>query len=103
MMIRTILLCAALLGLGAGCPSGNKQPPKTEGDGTLGGGKKPVSLFGNNERLAQADATPEVPYLIQIVAYRITVPAGACSRSEEFWRHVDERVVDVGTYESLYK
>lgn len=105
MMIKKLLPCVALLALvTAGCPSNSKPPPKAEGNEALGG-KKPVSLFGGDQRLVQAspDATPDVPYLIQIVAFKITVPAGACSRSDEFWRHVDERAVDVGTYETLYK
>jgi hypothetical protein len=93
-----------MLGFGAGCPSGNKPPPpKNDGDAALGGGKKPVGLFAANERLVQADATPDVPLLIQVVGFKITVPAGACSRSDEFWRHVDEKAVDPGTYETLYK
>jgi hypothetical protein len=104
MTLKQLLPCLALLTLVTGCPSNNKPPPKADGNDALGG-KKPVSLFGGDERLVQpsADATPDVPYLIQIVAFKITVPAGACSRSDEFWRHVDERAVDVGTYETLYK
>jgi hypothetical protein len=31
------------------------------------------------------------------------IPLGAISRSEEFWKHVDEERVDVGTYDLLRK
>jgi hypothetical protein len=49
------------------------------------------------------DAVPRQEYLIQLTSYRITVPAGAVSRSDEFWKHIDEHAVDVPTYEQLYK
>src|SRR4051812_48972605 len=104
MNTRMLLLCASMLGLASGCPSGNKPPPPKSGeDAALGGAKKPVTLFGGNERLVQADATPDVPLLIQVVGFKITVPAGACSRSEEVWRHVDEKAGGGGAYETLYK
>ena len=35
--------------------------------------------------------------------YQITLPLGAVSRSEEFWKRVDEQGVDIGTYDLLQK
>ena len=40
---------------------------------------------------------------MQLEIYRLRVPQGAISRSEEFWKHVDEQQVDVGTYDLLRK
>ena len=64
---------------------------------------KPAQFFPSVAQTIQADATPAVPYLVQVLAYKITLPAGAVSRSDEFWKHVQETVVDVPTYELLYK
>jgi hypothetical protein len=35
--------------------------------------------------------------------FQLRMPLGAISRSEEFWKHVDEQRVDVGTYDLLRK
>src|SRR5688572_1653631 len=35
---------------------------------------------------------------VQLEMYQLTVPHGAISRSEEFWKRVDEQRVDVATY-----
>ena len=35
--------------------------------------------------------------------YQLTLPLGAVSRSEEFWKRVDEQSVDIGTYDLLQK
>jgi hypothetical protein len=41
--------------------------------------------------------------IVQLDVYQLVVPLGAISRSEEFWKHVDEQSVDVGTYDLLRK
>jgi hypothetical protein len=35
--------------------------------------------------------------------FQLHIPLGAISRSEEFWKHVDEQRIDVGTYDLLRK
>ena len=65
--------------------------------------KDGVGFFPGAGKLVESDAVPDTQFLIQLVTYKITVPLGAASRSDEFWRHVDERAVDVPTYETLYK
>lgn len=60
-----------------------------------------ASFFPADPQELQRDAVPEQPYLIQLVAYRITLPAGAVSKSDDFWKHINEQAVDVGTYERL--
>jgi hypothetical protein len=65
---------------------------------------KPQPLsFGPGAQLMQRDAVPEQVLFTQLIAYKITVPAGTVSRSDEFWKHIDEHAVDVPTYELLYK
>lgn len=41
--------------------------------------------------------------VVRLEIYRLKVPHGAISRSEEFWKHLDEQQVDVGTYDLLRK
>jgi len=65
-----------------------------------------AQLFPSNVKTIQTeqvDATPAVPILVQINTYKITLPVGAVSRSAEFWKRVNEKAVDVATYELLYK
>src|SRR3954468_13872640 len=61
-----------------------------------------AQLFPADARTIQADATPGVTYLVQVNAYKITLPVGAVSRNDDFWKRVNERAVDVPTYELLY-
>jgi hypothetical protein len=39
----------------------------------------------------------------QLDVYQIVVPMGAVSRSDEFWKRVDEQTVDIATYDLLLK
>jgi hypothetical protein len=96
-----LLLASALAGLlfeSSGCapkkvtPAADAPPPAPK-----------MTLFPPDAQAHQMDAVPEVPYLIQLNVYRIMVPAGTISRSEEFWKHIDEHAVDIATYEQLYK
>ncbi len=41
--------------------------------------------------------------VVQLDVYQLVIPLGAISRSEEFWKHIDEESVDVGTYDLLRK
>jgi hypothetical protein len=69
---------------------------KTSG-GTAGSSGNPV--FAN-----QVPAAPATRLrVVQLDVYQLVVPLGAISRSEEFWKHVDEQSVDVGTYDLLRK
>jgi hypothetical protein len=81
--------CACLLGCGAKPRAAGQQKSERA---MLG------SAFGRAER-AQAGA-PHVQYLD---VYELTLPLGSVSRSEEFWKRVDEQGVDIGTYDLLQK
>lgn len=89
----------AACGLAAWSCAPDKQPTQP----APASAKLKSGFFSPNEHLSSEDATPPVEYLIQLTSFRITVPAGAVSRSEEFWKHIDEHAVDVPTYEQLYK
>jgi hypothetical protein len=43
-----------------------------------------------------------LPWL-QLEVYQMTLPAGSVSRSEEFWKHVEEQRLDPATYDLLLK
>lgn len=105
-MTRHPLITAALATLlpyafgGASCAA----PAAKDGPGQAALNEaKAQNFFAPDAQLNQQDAVPEQVYLIQLTIYKITVPSGAVSRSDEFWKRVNEHAVDVGTYELLYK
>ena len=49
----------------------------------------------------QLSADPQKVHHLDV--YQLTLPLGAVSRSEEFWKRVDEQGVDIGTYDLLQK
>jgi hypothetical protein len=60
---------------------------------------KPV--FANQ---LSADTSPAAKRrLLSLDVYQLQLPLGTISRSEEFWKHIDEDRVDVGTYDLLRK
>lgn len=44
-----------------------------------------------------------IPTALMLDVYHLTVPFGAVSRNDEFWKHVDEQKLDVATYDLLLK
>jgi hypothetical protein len=89
---------AGVVSVGSGC-----APKKTDATADAPPPTPTMNLFPPDAQAHQMDAVPEVPYLIQLNVYRIMVPAGTISRSDEFWKHIDEHAVDVATYDQLYK
>jgi hypothetical protein len=100
--LLTTAIAATLLYAFAGASCASNQP-KYGAAQPIVEQAKAHSFFTSEEQLRQADAVPEQLYVIQLMVYRITLPAGAVSRSDDFWKHVDEHAVDVATYELLYK
>ena len=92
------LACGFALG---GCNETKQQAANTAATGEMP--KITATLFPTGVKTVQSDATPEVQFLVQVIAYKITLPAGAVSRSDDFWKRVKENAVDVATYELLYK
>lgn len=58
-------------------------------------------VFAN--QLAAGAGGPAKLRIVQMDVYQLAIPMGAISRSEEFWKHVEEQSVDVGTYDLLRK
>jgi hypothetical protein len=103
-MVRHLLISTSLaVGLLLACGGATCTPPPG------GAATRPVSeakahgFFAPDAQLNQPDAVPEQQYVIQLLIYRITLPEGAVSRSDEFWKRVDEHAVDIATYDLLFK
>lgn len=100
----TLLLAACGLAL-PGCAA-NKQgtpPPKVSVRPANDGGN---AVFANQlpeAATTDGSARNQRIRVVQLEVFQIEVPFGAVSRSEEFWKHVDEQTVDVGTYDLLRK
>jgi hypothetical protein len=90
MLVSCLTLCACL----AGCA---KQP--TAVSKSTGTPPNYGAIFGGAER----ELTGQAPRIHHLDVYHLTLPIGAVSRSEEFWKRVDEQGVDVATYDLLQK
>jgi len=49
------------------------------------------------------DPTPIVRPSVGLSVVQISVPVGAISRNEAFWKRIEERAIDIGTYDILQK
>src|SRR5688572_9197238 len=118
-MKRAFIVTCALFAI-AGCrtpeppPPPQPMPPQPR---TLAAATKPTSrpsvelpksLAFNPPKVtakrigpAPKDPPPPIQLATRFEIYDITMPAGAVSRSEVFWKIVDEEQVDPGTYDVL--
>jgi hypothetical protein len=95
---------AAALTLIALLPLACAKKPAPTPDEQPAPATRPVThLPSGTPDLMNADPLPAQEYLIQLTAYKITVPAGSISRNDDFWKRVNETAVDVPTYELLFK
>lgn len=88
------------------------EPPPASGTAAAGTASSPLSpkspvasggaVFANQVPSSAAPA-PNRLRVVQLDVYHLEVPLGAISRSEEFWKHVDEQAIDIGTYDLLRK
>ena len=90
--MNTRLLLMSVVTVWALCAAGcAKQPAQVK---SARGGANYASAFnGAADRLLNAQSV-RIQYLD---VYHLTLPMGAVSRSEEFWKRVDEQGVDIGT------
>src|SRR5579864_131540 len=101
---RWTALLAALL---AGCVARAKTG--AAGDDLGAGGGHASALIRNGGSIADASrpdphsARRSIPVVISLDVYHLTVPAGAVSNNDDFWKRVDEQRVDVATYDLLLK
>jgi len=101
--------CSSLLITLPACSPSN--PPESEAPPIVASTESPSkpapfqapAFFTPTAQNQQPDAIKEQQYLIQLIAYRVTMPAGSVSRSDDFWKHVNEQAVDPATYETLFK
>lgn len=113
-------MCLAVLAI-AGCRAPEPPPPPTpvppqprtlaaatSRPATRPGTELPKSLEMPNRPLivrrvgpAPKDPSPPIQLATRFEIYDIVMPAGAVSRSEMFWKIVDEEQVDPGTYDVL--
>src|SRR5689334_7515808 len=58
--------------------------------------REPFSTVGKIER-------GDIPTAVQVTIYQLSVPYGTVSRNEKFWKRIDESVIDINSYETLFK
>jgi hypothetical protein len=96
------LALAALLLPGCAARTSGENPLKESSSfstmSMLGAGS--VATAGRND---PRGARQIVPVVILLDVYHLTVPAGAVSRNDDFWKRVDEDRVDLGTHDLLLK
>ena len=98
-----LLLAAGL----AGCAA---RPAiiKTDDGIRSGSGHSSMSVSGAGSIIQEKKPDPHgarriVPVVIAMDVYHLTVPAGAISRNDEFWKRVDEDRIDIGIHDLLLK
>jgi hypothetical protein len=102
-------LCAIVLIGCSGAPKAAHQSvslPTVKTPGGAGNASTPV--FANEISITSPGANAPAPAaarrrVVKMDVFQLRIPLGAISRSEEFWKHVDEQRVDVGTYDLLRK
>ncbi len=65
---------------GDAAPLQQQQQPQPSAQPTIR-----ANLFPTDVKTIQSDAVPGVTFLVQINAYKITLPVGAVSRNDDFW------------------
>ena len=99
----TRLWTASLAALLAGCAAHHAE---SRLKGARASSFMLVEGAGSNPAAATPDpngAVHRMPVVIMLDVYHLTVPFGAISRNDEFWKRVDEDRVDVATHDLLYK
>jgi hypothetical protein len=96
--MRTGLLLMSVVTVWAGCTAGcaKREPAAKTGHNR----DAFASAFGGGTERQLSGEPLRVHYMD---VYQLTLPVGAVSRSEEFWKRVDEQGVDIGTYDLLQK
>ena len=73
--------------------------------GSAARGRNRISVDLANALAGETDRSlsSQAPTVQALDVYQLTVPFGAVSRSQEFWKRVNETSVDVATYDLLQK
>jgi hypothetical protein len=96
--MKKLLALPALLFL-AGCPGSGPVPAERAPVQH----KQPVALVQTPQPAHAQDPEANVPLLISLHVYQLSVPFGTVSNNAEFWKRVNEQSVDVATYDLLYR
>jgi hypothetical protein len=99
--MRRMVATTLTILLAAGCA------PKAQEEGLkTGGGRSSLSIRSGGSIAPEPDknAPRRVPQLVILLdVYDLTVPVGAISGNDEFWKRVDEDQVDVAAHDLLLK
>jgi hypothetical protein len=103
-MIKRALILSALMLSVTSCqpppptpiPPGPSDTPKMRAQKARQRGQVAISS-------SVAHAAEMGPQGMRVEIYQLQVPFGTISKNAEFWKHIDENAVDVGTYELLLK
>lgn len=102
MINRALLLLSALIFGSAGCQPPSPVPPPSPTDTP----KMSAARARQRGQVAMSSSVAHaagLPQGLRVEIYQLQVPFGTISRRTEFWKHIDENAVDVGTYELLLK
>lgn len=98
-LLRSLIVAAGL----AGC-TGSTGPadakPKAAEPLMLSGG---VGAADTSKPKGVAPVAKPKPHAVQLDVHQITVPHGAISRNEEFWKRIDENKLEPATYDLLLR
>jgi hypothetical protein len=104
-MICSTLGAAVLVGCAGGPPHEKPADAHAKIQTSAAPAQAPVfaNEVGANAPGSAATSASLRRRVVQMDVFQLHIPLGAISRSEEFWKHVDEQSVDVGTYDLLRK
>ena len=98
MMQSVSFRAAVVLVAACACAAGCANP-----DRTTGRSKTSAELANAFAGEMERSLSSRPPTVQALDVYEVTVPYGAVSRSQEFWKRVNETSVDVATYDLLQK
>lgn len=91
------------MALVSGCAAPQGDAAKLSASPAKGGQPVFASPLAERPQHLLSGGQTDAPQVQQLAIYQITVPLGAISRSEEFWKRVDEQRIDIATYDLLLK
>jgi hypothetical protein len=101
-MHKRLLILACLLLPACQPPAVPPAPPPPTMSGRSDGVMNMVQA-GSSALDAPRDARPNIPILFRLEVYILSLPMGTISQNEEVWKRINEQVVDIATYDLLYR
>ncbi|MEA2709280.1 MAG: hypothetical protein QOF78_1881 [Phycisphaerales bacterium] len=103
MMKRAFILPALMLSLTACTPPPAPPVPPTAPPQTPQMSARRSIQRGQTALSSSVAHAAEAGSGLRVDIYQLQVPFGTISRNFDFWKHIDENAIDVGTYEVLMK